>query len=197
MGICMRAKAVSDDKIASAIADPPLVWRILEPENPDLYLREIGQLRKPGLLARLFGAGESRSGPVPDFDFSEAESLEADLDKSWDGLNHCLKRLVAPDNCRNLFEDGTPVGKVEVGYGPALCLHSDEVARIAEAYCAIADQALLAQFAPDRMAAVYPKGLWSQDSDDLRAYLVENFAELKNFLTHAKDCGLGVIVQYT
>jgi hypothetical protein len=193
----MCAKAVSDDKIASAMADPPLVWRILEPESPDLYRREIGQLRKPGLLARLFGAGGSQSVPVPDFEFSEAESLEADLDKSWDGINYCLKQLVAADRCRNLFEDGTPVGKVEVGYGPALCFRSDEVARIAETYCAIADQALLARFAPDRMAAVYPKGLWSRDNDDLRAYLVENFAELKSFLTHAKDRGLGVIVQYT
>lgn len=197
MGVCMCAQAVTDEKIEAVIADPPLIWRIVDPESPNLYLREIGQLRKPGLLARLFGAKEAQPMTVPNFAFSEAESCETDLDKSWDGINYCLKKLVAPDRCKNLFEDGKPVGKVEVGYRLVLCFRSDEIAKIAQEYCAIPDQELLAHFAPDKMSDVYPTGLWCQDSDDVRNYLVENFVELKSFLSHAKDCGLGVIIQYT
>ena len=35
MGICMVAQTLSDEKIATILANLPLVWRIVSPEDVD------------------------------------------------------------------------------------------------------------------------------------------------------------------
>ena len=197
MGICMVAQTLSDDKIEKIMADPPLVWRIVSPEDTEFYLQEIGQSKPPGFLSKLFGGNRQWPPAIPNFAFAENESNEVDMDKSWDGVNFCLKKLVHPNQCRNLFEDGRPVGKVEIGYGPAMCFASEEVSRIAKAYGVISEEQLLAQFSPADMKGVYLDGLWQRGDDDAREYLSENFAGLKVFLNLAEKNRLGVVIQYT
>ena len=119
------------------------------------------------------------------------------MDKSWDGVNFCLKNIVRPDVCPNLFEDGRPVGKVEIGYGSAMCFTSDTVAKIAQAYGAISDADLLAQYVLAQMKDVYPESLWQREDDDGREYLTENFMALKKFLNLAETHQLGILIQYT
>jgi len=197
MGICMTVRALSDDKIRAILEEPPLVWRIVAPENPELYLEESGQAGRPGFLARLLGAQRKRPPRVPDFVFSEAEAHEVDLDKSWDGLNFCIGRLVGRGDCPNLFEDGAEVGDVEIGYGAAMCFGSAEVARIAERYAAISEADLLAEYAPAEMEGVYPGALWVRGDEECRAYLADSFAALKEFLLNVKREGVGILIQFT
>ncbi|MES2535969.1 MAG: DUF1877 family protein [Pseudomonadota bacterium] len=197
MGICMYAQTLSDDKIDIIMADPPQVWLIIEPDDTARYLREIGQAKPPGIFSRLLGNKKEWPPRIPAFSFSENERHELDLDKSWDGVNFCLKQLIPAGACKNFFEDGKPVGKVEVGYGPAMCLSSGEVTAIAAKYGALSGAELLAQFIPSRMKDVYPEALWAKDNDDCRDYLTENFQDLKVFLENAAAHKLGVIVQYT
>ena len=197
MGICMVALTLNDDKIEKIMADPPLVWRIVSPEDTEFYLQEIGQSKPAGFLSKLFGGNRQWPPAIPSFAFAENESNEIDMDKSWDGVNFCIKKLIHPSQCRNLFEDGRPIGKVEIGYGPAMCFTSEEVSKIAKAYGAISEENLLAQFSPAEMKGVYLDGLWQRGGDDAREYLSENFAALKIFLNLAEKNRLGIVIQYT
>jgi len=196
MGICLVATTLSDDKIHSLLAEPPLIWRAIEPDATDLYLDAIGQAKPPGWLARLFGDKRPWPPKIPDFSFVEGERIELDMDKSWDGANFCLRKLLHNGECPNFFEDGKPIGDVEVGYGPAMCFDSRLTARIARAYCAVTRDDLLAQYAPEEMGDVYPSKLWDDDKETL-SYLEDYFLELQNFLRQAEQHHMGVVVYYT
>jgi hypothetical protein len=197
MGICMVARTLSDEKIQTIMTDPPLVWRVVSPEDVDFYLMESGQSKPPGLFARILGTKREWPPKVLEFEFAEGELQEVDLDKSWDGINFCIKKIARSSGYPNLFADGKAVGKVEVGYGPALCFESNDVAKIAELYASISEAELLAQYVPAEMKGVYLDGLWQRDGDESRSYLTENFAFLKTFLDLAKKNRLGIVIQYT
>lgn len=197
MGICLVAQTLSDAKIAAIMADPPLVWRLVSPDDNEFYLEETGQTSPPGFLSKLFGKPREWPPKIPDFVYAENEFHELDMDKAWDGVNFCLKRLIQAGECPNFFADGRPVGKVEVGYGPAMCFSSDEISKIAGKYAAISESDLLAQYVPAQMKEVYPDALWSRGDDDSRQYLTENFAALKTFLELAAKYRLAVLIQYT
>ena len=197
MGVCMVGRALRDETIEKILADPPLVWRVVEPDNAQIYLREIGQSKAPGFFEKLFGSKREWPPRVPSFELSEAEHQEFDLDKSWDGINFCVKKIQRSSNYPNLFEDGTLVGKVEVGYGPAMCFTSQKLALIAELYASITEEELLAQYAPTEMKQVYLNGLWERGDEECREYLIENFFSLKAFLGVVAKYNLGVIIQYS
>ena len=192
----MQAVSLDDEKISRLLADPPLVWRIVEPDDPAWYLKEIGRAPSTGFFARLFG-GQAEATPIPQFAFGPNELRDVDLDKSWDGLNFCLKQLVPSLGCKNLFEDGLPVGGVEIGYGPALSLSSDQVAHIARCYRGLSGEDLLAKFAPSKMSDVYPRQLWVRDDEFCRSYIVDNFNALNAFVQQTAENKLGMLVLYT
>jgi hypothetical protein len=196
MGICLAAQTLQDEKIATLHSQPPLVWRIVAPDDEEAYLMEIGEDKPPGFLARLFGSKRQWPPTVPSFDFGDAELHELDMDKSWDGVKFCLKPLLA-GKAPDFFEDGRTIGHVEVGYGPAMSFTSDQVATMATAYGVITEKELLAQFMPSKMGDVYLDGLWQRDDNDAREYLTENFKALQEFLETAARHRLGVLVYYT
>ena len=98
----------------------------------------------------------------------------------------------------HFFADGHPVGKkVEIGYGPAMCITSDEVAKIAVNYAVVSEVDLLGHYAPSQMKVVYPDHLRTGADEDCREYLAANLAVLKTILDLAKTCHLGVLIQCT
>jgi hypothetical protein len=193
----MVASTLSDQTIQAVLDNPPLVWRVIAPGEDRLYLQETGQSKPPGLIARLLGRHRDWPPDAPSFEFTQHERHEVDIDKSWDGINFCVKKLLNQTDYPNFFEGGKPVGKVEVGYGPARCFPSREVGLIADGYGSISEADLLAQFEPAAMKKVYPRGLWTKADDTVREYLAENFVTLKRFLDFAKEHRLGVIVHCT
>jgi hypothetical protein len=197
MGVCLVAQTLDDTKIQAIIANPPLVWRIVAPEDPLCYLKEIGQAQAPGFFSRLFGKQRAYPAEIPEFIFGAAENKVLDMDKSWDGVNFCLNRLIPKDECPNFFEAGRKIGKVEIGYGPAQCFMSGEVSKIATQYGQIADTELLAAYQSSHMGKTYPHGFWTRDTADCRDYLKEHFAALKAFLSDAQAHQLGILIQYT
>jgi hypothetical protein len=194
MGVCLVSYAVSDANIEAAIADPPLVWRIVESEDETSYLRELARAAKVPLLSRLLG--KTRPAPeVRNLSFTGHELRFVDLDKSWDGLRACLE--VCAPQAPDFFEGSGQVGKIEVGYGPALYLHSPEVHRIAQAYADVTETQILEAFAAIELKGLYPKGLWRRGDAEVRSYLTENFAQLQAFVQYASQHALGAIHQFT
>jgi len=194
MGVCFISYAVSDSNIEELLADPPLVWRVVESEDESSYLRELRRAAKTSLLGRLFG----KPKPAPairHLKFTEHELRLVDLDKSWDGLNVCLK--VCAPGVPNFFEGSGQIGKVEVGYGAALYQRSDAMKRIAQAYADITEQQLLAVFRSLDLKGVYPGGLWQRRDAEVESYLADNFAELQAFVRHTQEHSLGAVIQFT
>ena len=195
MGVCFVAYAVSDQNLAEILADPPLVWRVLDAEDDSAYLRELSSGAKPSLLKKLLG----RAPPLPpvarSLTFAEAELKMVDLDKCWDLLNAALK-LCAPD-APNFFEASGDVGQVDVGYGPAGYHRSEVMARIAVAYRAVSEQAVLDALSTANLKGVYRREIWESREADAVDYVTEHFRELQAFVRHTADHSLGAILQST
>lgn len=199
MGICCGAQAVSDTVLDQVLTNPPLIWRLLTPDDAEAYWEATGQGQKPGLLARLFGAkAPTTEKPAlpPPLPLPDPPVPDVDLDKSWDGINFCLKKITG-DKAPNFFESGTPVGKIERGYGPALALRSATVAAIASSIALLQPADILAHYDPAAMKKIYLGDAWERNTDDMKEYLTENFQSLKHFLQACAARNLGCLVTFS
>ena len=195
MGVCFVAFAVSDHNIAEILADPPLVWRVLDAEDDRAYLRELSSGAKPSLLKKLLGRAPPPPPIARSLEFADAELRMVDLDKCWDLLNAALK-LCAPD-APNFFEASGDVGEVDVGYGPAGYHRSEVMSRIAAAYAAVSEQAVLDALGTANLKGVYRKEIWERRDAVATEYVTEHFRALQAFVLHTADHSLGAILQST
>ncbi|MHC5021256.1 MAG: YfbM family protein [Planctomycetota bacterium] len=206
MGMICVLQAISDENAARILADPPLVWRVLAPDDPEAYLHEREAQRsslKPGLLSRILGRGSTAApnapGPLPELSVAPGEDGEWDLDKAWHGI-HWLFTGTTWDGEPPLdliVRGGTDVGTVDVGYGPARVVSSEEAARAAKALDALSDEELRSRYDGAAMTAddIYPE-IWDRDprDDDALGYLMENVGELRDALAHCVKHGLGLLI---
>jgi hypothetical protein len=205
MSMVVSLSAVRDETIERLLADPPLVWQVIAPDDPDAYdraRREADDRAKPGLFARLFGGrpqDNAPSTPPAALELTDGEGDLGDLDKSWHGIHYLLTG--SPDECGTplqfLVAGGTDVGDDDVGYGAARVFTSAEARVIASALSAISDDELRSRFAPEAMmrAAIYPE-IWDRDpkDDDTLGYLMEYVAVLRQAMTTVTSRGHGLLV---
>ena len=200
MGMRLALVALSDVNVARVLRDPPLVWRVIAPDDPEPYERARAESAKPGLLSKVFGGGGGRRGDSPpDLQLAEPEGLETDLDKAWHGIHYLLTGTAwegePPYNF--LLGGGKEAGDVDVGYGPARVLTSAETRDALTAMQPLQPEELRKRFDPKDMIAkeIYPQ-IWDRDpqDDDTLGYLLEYFEILRGYLTQVVDEGLGVVV---
>ena len=204
MGMVVSLSSLRDATIQRLLADPPLVWQVIAPDDPDAYdraRREADDRARPGLFSRLFGARTQAapSSPAPALALTDDEGELGDLDKSWHGIHYLLTG--------NADESGTPleflvaggasVGDEDVGYGPPRVFTAAETRAIAAALGAVSDDDLRSRFAPDAMmrAEIYPE-IWDRDptDDDTLGYLMDNVAILREAMTTVTSRGHGLLV---
>lgn len=195
--------AVSDATIERLLADPPLVWLVFAPDDPEAYERaraEAAHRAKPGFIARLFGARAPADQPPPTpLSLQDGEGELADIDKSWHGIHYLLTGSANETGAvlDFLVSGGRDVGDEEIGYGPARVYTSAETREVAKAFAAVTDDRLRARFAPNAMmeAQIYPE-IWDRDParDDTLGYLMENVTVLRNALDTATSHGHGLMV---
>jgi hypothetical protein len=146
------------------------------------------------------GWSAKRDRELPPLPLTELEKTRCDLDKAWHALHYLLtKSQWDGDPPLNfLVSGGTPVGDVDVGYGPARVLSAEEVAVLHEVLKPVSRDYLRSRFdAKDMMEKqIYPE-IWDRDAaeDDTVAYCLDYFDELKNFITSAADSKLGLTVR--
>jgi Domain of unknown function (DUF1877) len=118
------------------------------------------------------------------------------LNKAWHAIHYVLtgSRLGGDEPLNFLVDEGTPVGEVDVGYGPARVLSSDQVRRIAAA---------LAPISPDEVArrvdvarldreAIYP-GHWQRNRIDVD-YVVSTYREMRDLMVRLAEQRQGVVL---
>jgi hypothetical protein len=204
MGMYLGLASLSVTTINRLHADPPLVWQILAPDDPDAVARARGTPRRPGLLARLFGRGRVEAAPAAaePLALTEGEGEVLDLDKAWHGIHYLLTGTAWEGDppLNFLVTGGHEVGDEEVGYGPPRTLTPIETGEVASALAALSDEQLRARFAPSEMMRleIYPE-IWDRDpaEDDTLGYLMEYLEQLRGTLARVVARGHGLLVTIT
>ncbi len=128
----------------------------------------------------------------------DEEGPDIDLDRAWHGLHYLLtgsaRETAGP---RGYILGGHHIGEVCVGYGPARALTSGEVAIFDDLLQCISREDLEKRFNPEALMRdeIYPE-TWERaltGEEDLLAYLVDRFDQLKQFVAGAHRDGVGVI----
>jgi len=93
-----------------------------------------------------------------------------------------------------LVSEGTQIGDVDVGFGPARALSSDAVRHLAEALAPIEPQEFQRRIDIRRLdeMAIYP-GRWQRDGLDVD-YIVSNYRALRDLIGRLAGAGLGLIL---
>ena len=205
MGMVLGLIRLRDETIERLIADPPLVWKVIAPDDPEAYeraRREADRPKKPGFFSRLFGAPPPTEPPrsVRPLELAADEGADVDLDKAWHGIHYVLTGSAdagaAPLDF--LLEGGRYVGDEDVGYGPAWAFTSAETKNIAAALSAVTDDQIAARYNPRAMAAagVYPEKVWDrgETSDEPFQYLTECLTILRATVAEAVARGHGLLL---
>lgn len=197
MGMCLGIMSADDESIRRVLADPPLVWQLLAPDEPSLYEQE--RARQSSWFSRLFGKRKA-SSEVEDVDAAPLRPIEdTDLDKAWHGIHYLLTGTAwEGDSPRNfLVLGGTEVGDIDVGYGRARAFDSQAVKEISRSLAAIDREELHRRYDPVRMTEleIYP-GIWDEDveEEETIGYCLEYFDELKEFIARTAEKDLGMVI---
>jgi len=208
MSMVVALSSLRDETIERLLADPPLVWQVIAPDDAEAYdraRREAADRARPGLFSRLFGAPtrpNAPSTPPAALELTDGEGDLGDLDKSWHGIHYLLTGSADESGTplQFLVAGGTDVGDEDVGYGPPRVFTSAEARAIASALSAVTDAELRSRFAPDAMmrAEIYPE-IWDRDpkDDDTLGYLMEYVAILRDAMSTVTSRGHGLLVVLT
>ena len=205
MSMILGLVTLGDANISRVLADPPLVWRVIAPDDPEpcesarrrpsrrlSFFRRI--VRRPPVTAT------GTSGEA--FALVDGEGVSTDLDKAWHGIHYLLTGTAGdggkPFNF--LLAGGCQVGDIDVGYGPARVLSASETRAAHEALTQLSDDDLRRRFDPAEMTRkeVYPE-IWDRppEEDDTLSYLLEYVRTLRGFLAQAVEQRQGLVVYLT
>jgi|MudIll2142460700_1097286.scaffolds.fasta_scaffold34605_3 hypothetical protein len=128
----------------------------------------------------------------------ETDGPAFEVDKAWHGIHFllCSSAWEGRHPLNFIVAGGTPIGDVDVGYGPARAYTSTEVAEIAQALQSITGDQLRAKFDSKVFFdnKIYPE-IWNEPVEEcLDSYLLSYFEDLKAFVLKARDDGRGLVV---
>jgi hypothetical protein len=95
MSMCLGLVALSDANIARVLQDPPLVWRVIAPDDLEPYEAARAEQAKPTLVSKLFG-GAKRTEKPPNLEMSQRR----DFRRTW------IRRLVRNPLLSNRYSLG-------------------------------------------------------------------------------------------
>jgi hypothetical protein len=190
---------LADENVDRVVSDPPLVWQVVAPEEPEFYQQARQERAKPSFLGKLFGTSSAPAPPPADLTLGDGEGIAIDLDKSWHGIHYLLTGSAeeADQPLSFLVAGGRTIGEIEVGYGPARVFTSAETQAISKALETLTAEELRSRFDPADMTVqnIYPE-IWNRSpaEQDTLGYLLEHFAILREGVKNAADNKLGIVV---
>lgn len=204
MSMILELHTVSDANLPRVLADPPLVWKVVSPDDDGMYeaARAEAGVAEAGFFQRLFGRPARAKASAVDFPLALGEVEATDLDKAWHGIHYMLTGTAweGEPPLNFLTQGGTVIGEVEVGYGPARGMTAAEVKVVAGALAGIDEAFMRARFDPAQMTQldIYP-GIWDRDpaEDDSFGYCMEYFGALRAFVMRAAERGAGLVISLT
>lgn len=122
MSIYLGLHSLSDSSMLRILENPPLIWRLIAPDEPERFEELVAQASRPGFFSQLFGKQERPATSLPsDLQLAEGEDRAIDLDKAWHGIHYCLNLTdyEAEPPMNFITTGGEAAGCVDVGFGPA------------------------------------------------------------------------------
>jgi hypothetical protein len=196
MGMCLGLCSINATSLQKVLADPPLIWRVIAPDDPEAY--EMARPKR-GLLGRMFGG---KAPPAQDLVLGKDEVQGTDLDKAWHGIHYLLTGTAHEGEgpISWLLTGGEDVGDVDVGYGPARALSPAEVREFQQALAAVTPEDLRARFNPVEMRTlnIYPD-IWDRDpaEDDSLGYCLDYFKVLRSFVDETVSRKQALVIYLT
>jgi hypothetical protein len=118
------------------------------------------------------------------------------LNKAWHAIHFVLtgSRLGGNAPLNFLVDQGTPVGAVDVGYGPARVLTSEQVRELADALSAIQPELVAERVDLERFdeETIYP-GNWRRNGYDAE-YVASRYREMRELIARTAERGQGLIL---
>jgi hypothetical protein len=119
------------------------------------------------------------------------------LDRAWHAIHFALtgSRLGGDEPLNFLASEGTAVGEVDVGYGPARVLRSEQVRAIAAALASISPADIAARLSLERLdqEAIYP-GYWQRNGNGVVEHVVASYRDMRELLSRLAERGLGLVL---
>lgn len=198
MGIYLAIYAVSDATIERLHADPPLAWRVMDPEQPEREAEARADRQpRPGLLARLMGAKAEPPPPPPPLELAPEEGdlgPDGDFEKSWHGMHYLLTGTDSEGEppLNFLMGRGREL-ELEDGETPLLTHSSADTRRIADALTQLTDEELRSRVNLEEMnrLEIYP-GRW--DGPEHVEHILEDLRRLRATVSDVADGKLGLLV---
>jgi hypothetical protein len=200
MGMYATLRRVTPADVERLRADQRLLDAFLFGEPP-IVVEE----RVPGVLGfflRLTRIKVEHAEPAPPSDDPlwppPAAGEQLELDKAWHGLHFLLTGTAdggAEPACY-LLTGGEEIGDDEDVHTRLLA--PDQVRAMAEHLVALGVDELTRRFDPERMTTlgIYPTVIWTrpEDTDAPRAFLLDAFTGLREFVAHAARDGDAIVV---
>jgi uncharacterized protein DUF1877 len=199
MGMYLELYTLSDENIEKVLADPPLIWKVVAPENPERY-DEARNEPPAGLLSKIFGRNKAPAVHVTDFNLAEGEVAHEDVDKAWHGIHYLLTKTAWEGEAPLDFivRGGREVGDIEVGYDVRL-MTSNEVQSLNAALQPIDEAFLKSRYNPSEMMRleIYPE-VWDRDPEDEDnfGYCLDYFNALKSFVAQTANRNMGIVIYF-
>jgi hypothetical protein len=198
VGIYLAIYSVSDATIDRLHADPPLAWRLMDPERPELEAKARADRQpRPGFFARLMGAKiEPPPQPPPPLELAPGEGdlgPASDFEKSWHGLHYLLTGTSDEgEPPLNFLMGGGRELELEDGETPLLTHGSADTRRIADALTRLSDQEVRRRvnLAEMNELEIYP-GRWDPEGVER---LLEEVRRLRETVSEVASRGLGLLV---
>jgi hypothetical protein len=200
MGITAGLQTLSDTNLRRVLADPPLMWAVMAPGDPQALAEARARaVPRRGLFARLFGGPAPAPRPVDEtpLQFADGELADCDLDKAWHGIHYLLTgRADGGAPPLDFLLDGGQAVEGGGEYG-ARVFTAAQTAEIAAALAPVDEATLRARFNPVEMTrlGIYPS-IWDRapGEDDVLGYCIDYYGLLKNFVQDAAARGFGLVV---
>ncbi|MEZ0333429.1 MAG: YfbM family protein [Gemmatimonadales bacterium] len=190
--------ALSDATIDRLHADPPLAWRVMDPERPEMEAKARADRQpRPGFLARLMGARPESAPPSPSLELAPGEEdlgPAGDFEKSWQGLHYLLTGTAwEGEPPLNFLMGGGRELELEDGENPLLTHSSADTRRIADALTQLSDEEVQRRVNPAEMRRldIYP-GI--PDEPEHMQYLLDDLRRLRETVSGVASRGLGLLV---
>jgi hypothetical protein len=128
---------------------------------------------------------------------SDAVQREAvRLDRAWHAIHFVLngERLGGDAPLNFLVDEGTPVGEVDVGFGPARVMTSHQVRTLAVALASLEPDDLRGRVDLSQLDAmrIYP-GAWQRNGLDVE-YVVQHYSAMRELVARLARDGLGLVL---
>jgi hypothetical protein len=199
MGNYLSLTAVSDATIERLLADPPLVWQILAPDDPNAVAAARDRPPAPGFFGRLMGRKAAPPPPEPPplaLQRGEGDlGRDGDLEKSWHGIHYLLTGTAwEGDPPLNFLLAGGRELDIETGMAPPRVHGAAESRIIAAALSRVDEAELRRRFAPEEMMRleIYPE-IWDRGPETLD-HLLEDVVTLRRALERVVAQGHGLLV---